>query len=223
MQAQYRGGGFARSERRAEQERYRLAAFGGDLQPPQLGEGDFHRPAEHAAAGARLQRLFDRPERVLRRAGTHDHHPRQIYAGGLQCWSVWQIRRRDPRNPAAGRGEARERGTKRADLAYAFVLGQQLGKRTGRPAASGQLRIQGGEAGRDHRQFSTRQFAGTPDQAVAMPETYQPLKMRSTPAISAATSLSGDMTPSRAGGLIMISSQTPATFAGIAVISTDDG
>ncbi|CFM98590.1 Uncharacterised protein [Bordetella pertussis] len=47
-------------------------------------------------------------------------------------------------------------------------------------------------------------------------------KARSTPAMAAAASTMGLRTPSGVG-VTMISSGTPATLAGMAFISTDDG
>ncbi len=46
---------------------------------------------------------------------------------------------------------------------------------------------------------------------------------RSTPAMSAATSLRGDTRPSAEAGLATYTCSTPATRAGITVISTDEG
>jgi hypothetical protein len=71
--------------------------------------------------------------------------------------------------------------------------------------------------------LSTRGTVAVPYAIAPMPSAPPAANTRSTPAMSAATSFSGDTAPSRPAGVTMISSATPATFAGIAVISTDDG
>jgi hypothetical protein len=47
--------------------------------------------------------------------------------------------------------------------------------------------------------------------------------IRCTPATTAAARTNGLTEPSRAGGTIMITSRTPATTAGMAVIKTEEG
>ena len=49
------------------------------------------------------------------------------------------------------------------------------------------------------------------------------LKMRSTPAILAATRITGAMVPSGAGGVVMTTCSTPASLAGMASMSTVEG
>ncbi len=48
-------------------------------------------------------------------------------------------------------------------------------------------------------------------------------KIRSIPAMSAATSVIGETAPSDCGGVAKMTSLTPATFAGIAVIRSEEG
>jgi len=64
---------------------------------------------------------------------------------------VRPVRRRDPRQHALLRGQGGQGSAQYAQLADAFMLGQDFGQRRSRPAAAGQFRIERGEAGRHAR------------------------------------------------------------------------
>jgi hypothetical protein len=82
--------------RQAEQHREHGVAFGGKLQPSQLGIFNDARPCEHRATGFGAQRLLGRPQRFARRAGGNNDDTREINAGCRQRRRIRQMRRRNP-------------------------------------------------------------------------------------------------------------------------------
>lgn len=56
------------------------------------------------------------------------------------------MRRRHQQDGPAGDGQRRQRRQQQADLADALVLNQEFGQRPARPAAAGQIGIEGGKA-----------------------------------------------------------------------------
>ena len=68
--------------------------------------------------------------------------------------------------------------------------------------------------------LSTLGTLSVPNASAAIAPAPPMRKMRSTPATSAAATISARILPPREGGVAMTISFTPATFAGIAFMST---
>lgn len=97
--------------------------------------------------------------------GTHDEQARQRHGvGARQRRGVGQQRRGDADDPACGGGGA-EQWQQQAQLADARAVGEEFDERTGRPAATGQLGVERGEAGRQHRPASLCEPARLPHAA----------------------------------------------------------
>src|SRR5712672_1675747 len=160
---QRRRGGFAGGLRDPEQKSGGAAAFGSDLQAPQLRVFRALRPGEHRAAGIRNERLFGGPERFFRRGGAHNDKVREFDSRRGERRSVGQVRRRDPDEPQSALGQSGKRGSKQAQLADAFVRRQDLGQRSGRPASAGKLGVKLGKSARNRRRTGPIQTVPTPD------------------------------------------------------------
>ena len=133
-----RGGrGFVCCARLAKKKHERTAAFCGDREAPQLGITDELRPGEHRAAGMGAQGLFCRPQCFFRRAGFYDEELREIDSRGGERRRVGEVGRGDPCEMAPFRRQACERRPEDAQLAYAFVCGENFRERARRPAAAG--------------------------------------------------------------------------------------
>src|SRR6266850_2256983 len=160
---QRRGGGFAGGLLAPEQKSGGAAAFGGDLQAPQLRVFRASRPGEHRAAGIRNERLFGGPERLFRRGSSHNDKIRNIDSRRSERRSVGQVRRSDPGEPQSALGQFGKRRSKQAQLADAFVRGQDLGQRPGRPASAGKLGVKPGKSTWNGRRAGPAQAVAAPD------------------------------------------------------------
>src|SRR5712691_9615077 len=160
---QRRWGGFAGGLRDPEQKSGGAAAFGSDLQAPQLRVFRALRPGEHCAAGIRNERLLGGPERFFRRGGAHNDKVREFDSRRGERRSVGQVRRRDPDEPQSVLGQSGKRGSKQAQLADAFVRRQDLGQRSGRPASAGKLGVKLGKSACNRRRTDPIQTVPTPD------------------------------------------------------------
>ena len=112
------------------------------MQAPQLGEGGRARPEKHAAAGRRAQRLLRRPQCVAVPGSLDDDDAGQVDAGRGERRRIGQVGRGDPDDEFALRGQLRQRRAEDAQLTYAFVLRQDFGQGTARPAAARQFGVQ---------------------------------------------------------------------------------
>src|SRR6267142_898453 len=160
---QRRGGGFAGGLLPPEQKSGGAAAFGGDLQAPQFRVFRTSRPGEHRAAGIRNERLFGGPERLFRRGSSHNDKIRNIDSRRSERRSVGQVRRSDPGEPQSALGQSGKRRSKQAQLADAFVRGQDLGQRPGRPASAGKLGVKPGKSTWNGRRAGPAQAVAAPD------------------------------------------------------------
>ena len=131
-----------RRRARTEQCDERLAAFGGDREPAQLGVADVAQPREQRVAGARAQHLLGGPQRVAPSGRAHHRQVLERDARGGECRCVRQVRRREPDNAPARAGERGERGQHELQLAHALVLAEDFGERAGGPATAGQLAVE---------------------------------------------------------------------------------
>src|SRR5713226_9552326 len=160
---QGRRGRLAGDLRRPEQESGCPAALGGDLQAPQLRVLRPLRPGEHRAAGVRDEGLLGRPERFYRRGGAHDDEHRDIDPRRGKRGRVRQVRGSDPGEPQSPIRQGSERGAEQAQLADAFVRRQDLGQRSGRPAAAGKLGVKLGKSAWNRRRAGPAQIVAAPD------------------------------------------------------------
>src|SRR6266699_3359475 len=153
----------AGSLRDPEQKSWCAAAFGSDLQAPQLRVLRPLRPGEHRAAGVRGERLLGRPERFFQRGGAHDDEHRDIDSRPGKRGCVRQVRWSDPGEPQSPVRQGGERGAEQAQLADAFVRRQDLGQRSGGPAAAGKLGVKLGESAGNRRRAGPAQTVAAPD------------------------------------------------------------
>src|SRR6267143_246514 len=160
---QRRRGGFAGGLRDPEQKSGGAAAFGSDLQAPQLRVFRALRPGEHCAAGIRNERLFGRPERLFRRGGAHNDEVRDIDSRRGERRRVGQVRRSDPGEPQSALGQPGKRRSKQAQLADAFVRRQDLGQRPGRPTPARELGVKPGKSTWNGRRAGPAQTVAAPD------------------------------------------------------------
>ena len=135
------------------------------------GQVIFSGQASTAPQTVGAQRLLDCPQRLARGAGPDHDEPRQVYARSLQGRRVRQVGRRDPRQPAPARRQARERVTENAQFADSLVLRQDLGQRRGRPAAARELRVERGESRRQARRDDVPERAAAPDRGMIKDST----------------------------------------------------
>src|SRR6266700_3844480 len=153
----------AGSLRDPEQKSWCAAAFGSDLQAPQLRVLRPMRPGEHRAAGIHGERLLGRPERFFQRGAAHDDEHRDIDSRRGKRGCVRQVRWSDPGEPQSPVRQGGERGAEQAQLADAFVRRQDLGQRSGRPAAAGKLGVKLGESAGNRRRAGPAQTVAAPD------------------------------------------------------------
>src|SRR6266700_1174273 len=153
----------AGSLRDPEQKSRCAAAFGSDLQAPQLRVFRALRPGEHRAAGVRGKRLLGCPERFFRRGSTHNDKFRDIDFRRGECRRVGQVRWRDPDEPQSALGQPGKRRSKQTQLADALVRRQYLGQRSDRPASAGKLGVKPGESTWKGRRAGPAQTVAAPD------------------------------------------------------------
>src|SRR5437773_1268920 len=153
----------AGSLRDPEQKSWCAAAFGSDLQAPQLRVFRALRPGEHRAAGVRGKRLLGCPECFFRRGNAHDDEVRDIDSRCGERRRVGQVRRCDPDEPQSAPGQSGKRRSKQAQLADAFVRRQDLDQRSGRPASAGKLGVKPGKSTWKGRRTGPAQDLAAPD------------------------------------------------------------
>ncbi len=125
-----------------------MARLGGDREAPQLLVARIAQPREQRMAASGAQRLLGGPQRIAPARRAHHRQMREIDSRGSKRRRVRQVRRRQPYDALARRGQAGERWQQQSKLADALAATQDLGERARGPSAAGKLRIQIGEARR---------------------------------------------------------------------------
>jgi len=143
-EAQACRGRLARGLLRAEDQHAGPARLGRHRQPAQLLVAGLAKPGKQRAAGSRAQHLLRGPERVAPARRAHHGELREIDPGRRQRRRVRQVGRREPDDALAGAGKPRERRQRDLELTDAFLRTEDLGERSGRPAAARQLAVEGG-------------------------------------------------------------------------------
>jgi len=138
-----------------------MARFRRHRQPPQLLVMGVAHPREERVAAPGAQRLLCRPERVTPAWSAHQREVGEIDAGGRERGRIRQVRRREPDDALARRGQANESRQHQPELADAFQVAKDLGQRARRPAAAGELGVQRRMAG-GHRRGSLNMAAAAP-------------------------------------------------------------
>ncbi len=160
--AQTRGRGLVRCHARAKQRHERLAAFGGDREPAQLGVANVAEPNEQRVTGARAQHLLGGPQRIAPSGRAHHRQVLERDACGGKRRRVRQVRRCKPDDAPPCAGERGKRRQHELQLADAFVQAEDLGERAGGPAAARQLAIERAVAARHNRGRWARERTATP-------------------------------------------------------------
>ena len=110
-----------------------------------------------AARGA--QHLLGGPQCIASPGGAHHGKTRDIDARGGERRRIGKMRGRKPDDAFARPREGRDGGQHELQLADAFALAQDLGQRAGRPAAAGELAVEGGKAAGDGRRGAGQRAA----------------------------------------------------------------
>ena len=158
---------------RTKDEEQSLARLGGQLQATQRGGLDLRQPDDDGTNAIGSQRAFAGPGGIA--AGSAgNQQAREIDSSRLQCRGIQQIWRGNADQP--GQFVTREPGQRRqqqAQLADAATQRQKFGHTTTRPATTGQLAVEIGEARRHAGQRS-------PEKRIAPPDigTFEDLRQR---------------------------------------------
>ena len=137
--------GLGRGGERAKQERDGMARFGRHGKALQLGVARLLQPRRKRMAAPGAQCLLRRPERIAAARRGGDQELREIEPGGSQRGRIRNLRRTDPQDAVTGACQRRQRRQYEPELADTRLIGQELGEPLARPAASGQLDVQGRE------------------------------------------------------------------------------
>ena len=105
-------------------------------------------------AAARAQHLLGRPQGVAPARGAHHGEVHQVDPRGGQRRGIGQVRRREPGDAPAPRGQGGERRQDELQLADALALAQELGEPARGPSAPRQLPVEGGKAARHRGGFA---------------------------------------------------------------------
>ena len=98
-------------------------------------------PGEERVAAARAQHLLGGPQCMATSRGLHQRKLRKIDARRSERRRVRQVRGSEPEDALAGPGKRTKSRHEEPELAHAFAVGQELGERTGGPAAPGEFII----------------------------------------------------------------------------------
>lgn len=148
---------------RPKQQSEPRARCGSDREPAQIDIAGARQPREQRMAGTRTQHLLGRPQRIAPARRPYHGEAFEPHASHGQRRGIGQVRRRKPGDVLAIRGQRRERGKHELQLAHAFAHRKNLGQRSCRPAAAGQLAVERRETARHRGRRHWSECAAAPD------------------------------------------------------------
>ena len=122
-----------------------MARFGRHGKALQLGVARPFQPRRKRMAAPGAQCLLRRPERIAAARRRGDQELREIEPRGSERGRIRNMRRTDPQGSITSAYQCRQRRQYEPELADTRLIAQKLGERLARPAASGELGVQGRE------------------------------------------------------------------------------